>query len=147
MTRSPKFSKGRAMLGLELIWKMIFLNFFFSVFQGRDDSTQGLGKDKKRFKRSLEILRWNSTQGQGFTHVTQNWAGFWEGDRATRAPQSRSTARSSAACTEHTKRSYLKSLPILLPLSGIPGSGHKLCPWDTPTWVTTKQKTAHTETE
>lgn len=36
--------------------------------------------------------------------------------------------------------SYLKSFPILLPLSGIPGSGHMLCPWDTPTCVTTRQK-------
>lgn len=46
-----------------------------------------------------------------------------------------------AACiSTHKTRSYLKSLPILLPLSGIPGSGHILCPWDTPTWVTTKQK-------
>ena len=43
-------------------------------------------------------------------------------------------------------RSYLKSEPSLLPLSGTPGSGHILCPWDTPTWVTTRQKTAHTET-
>lgn len=48
---------------------------------------------------------------------------------------------SYAACINtHVKGSYLKSLPILLPLSGIPGSGHILCPWDTPTWVTTKQK-------
>ena len=48
---------------------------------------------------------------------------------------------SFAACIKtHIKGSYLKSLPILLPLSGIPGSGHILCPWDTPTWVTTKQK-------
>lgn len=42
--------------------------------------------------------------------------------------------RSSAACIiTHVNGSYLKSLPILLPLSGIPGSGHILCPWDTPT--------------
>lgn len=40
----------------------------------------------------------------------------------------------TAACRNtHVKGSYLKSLPILLPLSGIPGSGHILCPWDTPT--------------
>lgn len=38
------------------------------------------------------------------------------------------------------KDAYLKSLPILLPRSGIPGSGHMLCPWDAPTCVTTKQK-------
>lgn len=38
------------------------------------------------------------------------------------------------------KRAYLKSEPSLFPLSGMPGSGHILCPCDTPTWVTTRQK-------
>lgn len=31
---------------------------------------------------------------------------------------------------------YLKSEPFLFPRSGIPGSGHMLCPWATPIWDT-----------
>lgn len=88
---------------------------------------------------------WNSTQRAGFyINAPQNWAGFWGGGQS----QERSTPRDTQELcsmhrTQHRKGSYLKSLPILLPLSGIPGSGHKLCPWDTPTWVTTKQKNKH----
>lgn len=40
---------------------------------------------------------------------------------------------------------HLKSEPILFPCSGVPGSGHKWCPWYTPTWVTTMQKKEHTQ--
>lgn len=31
---------------------------------------------------------------------------------------------------------YLKSETFLFPRSGIPGSGHMLCPWATPIWDT-----------
>lgn len=35
---------------------------------------------------------------------------------------------------------YLKSEPFLFPRSGIPGSGHILCPWATPIWDTTQRR-------
>lgn len=72
-----------------------------------------MGKDKNAPRDLLEILTWNSTHRQGFTHVfPKSGQDFGTGDRANRAPQARRTPRDTQElCSMHRTHTEKMFLP------------------------------------